>query len=58
MPKNGEPLKPLQIELISKWIGQGGKDDTPASVQGSGDGGESAKILQSASDPGPRLLAR
>jgi mono/diheme cytochrome c family protein/DNA-binding beta-propeller fold protein YncE len=33
MPKNGEPLKPLQIELISKWIGQGGKNDTPASVQ-------------------------
>jgi WD40 repeat protein/mono/diheme cytochrome c family protein len=33
MPKNGEPLKPLQIELISKWIGQGAKDDTPSSVQ-------------------------
>ena len=33
MPKNGEPLKPLQVELISKWIGQGAKDDTPASVQ-------------------------
>jgi len=33
MPKNGEPLKPLQIELVTKWIGQGAKDDTPFSVQ-------------------------
>lgn len=33
MPKNGDPLKPLQIEIISKWIGQGAKDDTPSSVQ-------------------------
>ena len=33
MPKNGEPLKPLQVELISKWIREGAKDDTPASVQ-------------------------
>jgi len=33
MPKNGEPLKPLQIELVTKWIGQGAKDDTPSSVQ-------------------------
>jgi WD40 repeat protein len=33
MPKNAEPLKPLQVELIGKWIHEGGKDDTPASVQ-------------------------
>jgi len=33
MPKNGEPLKPLQVELISKWVREGAKDDTPASVQ-------------------------
>lgn len=33
MPKNGDPLKPLQIEIISNWIGQGAKDDTPSSVQ-------------------------
>jgi WD40 repeat protein/mono/diheme cytochrome c family protein len=33
MPKNGEPLRPLQIELIGKWIGEGAKDDTPSSVQ-------------------------
>jgi WD40 repeat protein len=33
MPKNGDPLKPVQVELISKWIKEGAKDDTPASVQ-------------------------
>jgi WD40 repeat protein/mono/diheme cytochrome c family protein len=33
MPKNGEPLKPPQVELIGKWIHEGAKDDTPSSVQ-------------------------
>ena len=33
MPKNGEPLKPAQVELVASWIGQGASDDTPASVQ-------------------------
>lgn len=33
MPKNGEPLKPLQVDLMRKWIREGAKDDTPASVQ-------------------------
>ena len=33
MPKKGETFKPVQIELISQWIAQAGKDDTPASVQ-------------------------
>lgn len=33
MPKNGEPLKPAQVQLVANWIREGAKDDTPASVQ-------------------------
>ena len=33
MPLNSEPLQPEQIALISKWIGQGGADDSPASAR-------------------------
>ncbi len=33
MPKNGEPLKAAQVELIGRWIREGAKDDTPAAVQ-------------------------
>jgi mono/diheme cytochrome c family protein len=29
MPKDGDPLKADQIALITKWIEQGAKDDTP-----------------------------
>ncbi|MCA9117853.1 MAG: hypothetical protein KDA79_22435, partial [Planctomycetaceae bacterium] len=32
MPLNGEPLRPEQVALISRWIAEGGKDDTPESV--------------------------
>jgi WD40 repeat protein len=30
MPKDGDPLKKDQVSLISQWIKQGAKDDTPA----------------------------
>jgi WD40 repeat protein len=30
MPKDGDPLNKQQISLISRWIKQGAKDDTPA----------------------------
>ena len=33
MPKNRDPLKPAQVELISRWIAEGAKDDTPARVE-------------------------
>ena len=33
MPKNAKPLLPEQIALISLWIKQGAKDDTPEAVQ-------------------------
>ncbi len=33
MPKNRDPLNPIQIKLISDWIAQGAKDDTPASAK-------------------------
>src|SRR5665213_1855945 len=29
MPKEGDPLTPPQIALITKWIAQGAVDDTP-----------------------------
>jgi len=32
MPKNGPPLAPDDISLFRRWIAQGAKDDTPASV--------------------------
>ena len=32
MPKKGDPLKPTEIALISQWISEGAKDDTPANV--------------------------
>src|SRR6187549_2876232 len=31
MPKDAPPLSAPEIELITKWIAQGAKDDTPAS---------------------------
>ncbi|HEV3438844.1 MAG TPA: c-type cytochrome domain-containing protein, partial [Gemmata sp.] len=33
MPKNRDPLNPIQIKLIADWIVQGAKDDTPASAK-------------------------
>jgi mono/diheme cytochrome c family protein len=33
MPKNRDPLNPIQIKQISEWIAQGAKDDTPASAR-------------------------
>jgi WD40 repeat protein len=33
MPKDKAPLKPSEIELISRWIAEGAKDDTPASAK-------------------------
>ncbi len=33
MPKNRDPLNPIQIKLISDWITQGAADDTPASAK-------------------------
>jgi WD40 repeat protein len=33
MPKSGDKLKPVQVELIRQWVAQGGKDDTPAGVK-------------------------
>jgi mono/diheme cytochrome c family protein len=33
MPKNRDPLNPIQFKLISDWIAQGAKDDTPASAK-------------------------
>lgn len=33
MPKGRDPLNPIQIKLISDWIAQGAKDDTPASAK-------------------------
>lgn len=33
MPKNAEPLPKADVELITRWVAEGAKDDTPASVQ-------------------------
>ncbi len=33
MPKGKAPLAPVEIELISKWIAQGAKDDTAAGAK-------------------------
>ena len=33
MPKDKEPLHSAEIELITKWIAEGAKNDTPASAQ-------------------------
>jgi WD40 repeat protein/mono/diheme cytochrome c family protein len=33
MPKDGEPLHKLQLDLIAKWISEGAVDDTPPSTQ-------------------------
>lgn len=33
MPKNRDPLNPIQIKQVADWIAQGAKDDTPASAQ-------------------------
>lgn len=32
MPRNRDPLTPAQIKIITDWIAQGAKDDTPASA--------------------------
>ncbi len=32
MPKKGDPLKPAEMALITQWISEGAKDDTPANV--------------------------
>ncbi len=33
MPRGKEPLSPREVSLISRWIVQGAKDDTPASAR-------------------------
>jgi WD40 repeat protein len=33
MPLKADPLKKTQVELISRWISEGGKDDTPMALQ-------------------------
>jgi WD40 repeat protein/mono/diheme cytochrome c family protein len=33
MPKNREPLNPIQIKTVADWIAQGAADDTPASAR-------------------------
>jgi Tol biopolymer transport system component/mono/diheme cytochrome c family protein len=33
MPKGRDPLSVIQIKLVSDWIAQGAKDDTPASAR-------------------------
>lgn len=33
MPKSRDPLNPIQVKLISDWVAQGAKDDTPASAK-------------------------
>lgn len=35
MPEKGDPLKPEQVALISRWIKEGAKDDTPKAGEGS-----------------------
>ncbi len=34
MPKGKDPLSAAQIELLTKWVAQGAKDDTPMSARG------------------------
>jgi mono/diheme cytochrome c family protein/DNA-binding beta-propeller fold protein YncE len=33
MPKNRDPLNPVQVKQITDWVAQGAKDDTPASAK-------------------------
>ena len=33
MPKRGRPLQPNDIELITRWIAEGAKNDTPANAR-------------------------
>lgn len=33
MPLKAEPLKKVQVELITRWVAEGAKDDTPAALQ-------------------------
>jgi WD40 repeat protein len=33
MPKGGPPLKPDQVDLIRRWIGEGAADDTPDAAE-------------------------
>ncbi len=35
MPRNADPLSPQQIQLISRWIAEGAKDDSPTNVEDS-----------------------
>jgi hypothetical protein len=30
MPKDGDPLKPAEVDLITRWVREGAHDDTPA----------------------------
>ena len=30
MPKDGDPLKPVEVALITRWVQEGAKDDSPA----------------------------
>jgi WD40 repeat protein len=30
MPKDADPLKPAEVELITRWVREGAKDDSPA----------------------------
>ena len=33
MPLKAEPLKKVQVELISRWVAEGARDDTPTALQ-------------------------
>jgi WD40 repeat protein len=33
MPLNADPLSPQQVELLTRWIAEGAKDDTPEAAQ-------------------------
>ena len=33
MPKNGDPLKPEQVELIKRWVAEGAVDDSPEAAE-------------------------
>ena len=33
MPRNADPLAPQQVQLISRWVAEGAKDDTPTNLE-------------------------
>src|SRR5258708_5964761 len=33
MPKNKDPLNPIDVQIITKWVAQGARDDTPATAR-------------------------